>query len=209
MKKKAVKLFALFLSMFFLLGFLTLPKFLVFDQILLKRGLYLTAERVEEGLFGFELRRGSLYGREKRLLTFDSMRVKLRPFYVSLDLNCNKGSLSIRRSFGGLELRAQNFGCLEGLGVVSADLRVSEGIRGKIELFGTKVQGLSLDRLEVSFKGRTFSAKAKAMGFELLGEGQVVPDPKDPLATKVNGQVLGGGLRLVISGSLYNLSVSR
>lgn len=202
-----VLLLSFLFALFFV--FITLPKFLLLDRELSKRGVYLTAGSVKEGLNYVELKDVALYGRDKKLVGFELLRISLSIPYVELSGSCKGGSLRIRVGIGYREFKLRDFPCLEEFGKVSGDLTLKDGIFGRLKVDKFSVQGVSLEELLLDFRGRTFSAQASAMGFKLIGDGQVVLDKRDILKSKINGRLSGGGLSFIISGDLYKLELKR
>ncbi len=201
--------FSVFLLSVFLLLLFTLPKFLLLDKLFMQRGLYLTAEAVEEGIFSIRLKRAVIYTKSSKLLSFDRFEVYLKPFSLQLGGICERGYLWIERSFWGLYIRAKDFNCLSGFEGLSGELSLKDGVRGRLSLKTLRVQEVSLEEVSFDFKGRLFSVKAKLQGLELSGDGQVVFNPADPLKSKVNGYVGGGGFRFLVSGTLDRLELRR
>lgn len=74
---------------------------------------------------------------------------------------------------------------------------------------GIKVQDIKLDDLSLEMRGRVFTARAKLMGMELVGDGQIVFKANDPLKSSLNGQVSGSGMRFSISGTLERPQIVR
>ncbi|MFN4319278.1 MAG: hypothetical protein ACK4FY_02190 [Aquificaceae bacterium] len=200
-------LFALFLSLLFL--FLTLPKFLILDKILLKKGLYLTAQKVEEGLIHINLKGVVLYDQSSKIARFDSINITLSPFGFKLSALCEGKGLYVEWSLHRQRFRANNFTCLEYAENLSGDVLIKEGLYGKLNIKGLKAQELRLEELDLDLRGRVFTAKGRFMGFSLLGDGQVVYNPSNPLRSSINGQISGGGMSFIVSGSLEKLELKR
>lgn len=213
MRKLSLKFLFLYiflsLLLFFVLLFLTLPKFLVLDKMLLKNGLYLTAQKVEEGLTYVKLKGVVLYDQNSKLVRFDSFNISLSPFGLSLSVLCDGKSLYVEWSLGEKRLKAKDFTCLGDVESLSGDILIKDGLYGKLEIKGLKAQELKLEELSLDLKGRVFTAKGRAMGLNLVGDGQIVFNPSNPIKSTINGQVSGGGMRLVISGRLERLEVKR
>ncbi|MEZ0338083.1 MAG: hypothetical protein ABWK02_07750 [Aquificaceae bacterium] len=211
MRKLSLKFLFLYiflsLLLFFVLLFLTLPKFLVLDKMLLKNGLYLTAQKVEEGLTYVKLKGVVLYDQNSKLVRFDSFNISLSPFGLSLSGLCDGKSLYVEWSLGEKRLKAKDFTCLGDVESLSGDILIKDGLYGKLEIKGLKAQELKLEELSLDLKGRVFTAKGRAMGLNLVGDGQIVFNPSNPLKSTINGQVSGGGMRLVISGRLERLEL--
>ncbi|MCX7990133.1 MAG: hypothetical protein N2648_05800 [Aquificaceae bacterium] len=83
-----------------LLLFLTFPKFLFLDRELLRKNLYLTADKVEEGLTGLYLTNASLYDQHSRLLRFDRLNLSIGLTGVKLLGFCEGGRFQGQWSFG-------------------------------------------------------------------------------------------------------------
>ncbi|MDW8066994.1 MAG: hypothetical protein RMI50_04875, partial [Aquificaceae bacterium] len=170
--------FPIFLAVVF---FLTFPKFLFLDRELSKRNLYLTAEKVEESLTEVKLTGVNLYDQKSKLARFDTLRISLSFFKVTVYGLCEGKPLKLDWSPFSISIRADGFTCLRGLEELSADLLAKEGIYGRINIKGIEVQDTKLDSLSLELKGRVFTARAKFMGAELVGDGQIVFKRRDPL----------------------------
>ncbi len=207
---KRIILKALFVVFFIvLLTLLTLPKFLLLDKALSKGGLYLTAEKVEEGLTYISLKKVNLYDQSSRLVAFDSLRMFLSTSGVHILGVCEGGSIHLNWFFGIKRLKAQDFSCLKDVESLSAELSFTDGVFGKVQVKGLSLEGMKVESLSLDMRGRVFTARAKVMGFELLGDGQIVFNPSDPLRSKINGQLSGGGMSFSLSGTLERLQLRR
>lgn len=189
-------------TVFFLLFFLTFPKFLFVDRKLSQVGLYLLADRVEEGLTGLSLTKVRLYDQQSKLATFDKLEISLRFLKIRVVGLCEGKSLRVELYPWSMSLNTESFTCLSGTDSLSANLSVRKGLYGKMSMKGLKFQDTKIDELSLELRGRVFRAKVKMMGFELVGDGQLVFKPSDPLRSGINGQVSGGGMTLVLSGTL-------
>jgi len=209
LKIKEVLLLAVFFVLFsvFIL-FITLPKFLLVDRVLMEKGIYLMAQGVEEGLFYVKLSKVQVYDKSSKLAEFDSAVLSIKPFYLSLKGTCQGGSLETKLFLNKkIEIEGKNFGCLKGARVKFVSLELMDGIRGKLELEDLRLRDLKVDGLTVEFKGRTFSGQARVLGFLVVGDGVVSFNRADPLRSSINGKLIGMGLNLQLSGTLQNPSV--
>ena len=209
LKIKEVLLLAVFFVLFsvFIL-FITLPKFLLLDRVLMERGIYLMAHGVEEGLFHVKLSKVQVYDKSSKLAEFDSAVFSIKPFYLSLRGTCQGGSLETKLFLNKkIEIEGKNFGCLRGARVKFVSLELMDGIRGKIELEDLRLRDMKVDGLTVEFKGRTFSGRARVLDYLVVGDGVVSFNRANPLSSSINGKLTGMGLNLQISGTLQNPSV--
>ncbi len=209
-----VSLRSIFINLIFLflllvlLVLLTFPKFLLLERELAKAGLYLTAREVKEDIRGITLKEVNLYDKSSKLARFDSLRIDLRPFGVGISALCEGKGFWLDWSITSKRLKAQDFTCFSVAESISADLVIKEGLYGKMWLKGIRVQDTKVEELSLEMKGRVFTAKAKVMGFELVGDGQVVFNPSNFLESKINGR-LSGGMNLTISGTLEKIQLTR
>ena len=198
-------LFVLF-SVFIL--FITLPKFLLLDRVLMEKGIYLMAQSVEEGLFHVKLSRVQVYDKSSKLAEFDSVVFSIKPFYLFLKGTCQGGSLEAKLFLNKkIEIEGKNFGCLRGARVKFVSLEIMDGIKGKLELEDVRLKDLKVDGLTVEFKGRTFSGQARVLDSLIVGDGIVSFNRADSLRSSINGKLTGMGLNLQLSGTLQNPSV--
>lgn len=199
--------FFLLVASFFIILLLTFPKFLFLDRLLLKNGLYLTAESIEEGLLGLKLKDVHLYGHDSKLLRFDVLNIRFEPFKIKLIGVCENKRLSVDISFRQMSILSEDFNCIRKVDSLSANLSAKGGLYGSLRLKNPKGYNLPIEDLIIEFKGRTFIARAKIMGFELMGDGQIVYNSSNPIKSSINGQLKGMNRILIISGSLDSLEI--
>lgn len=209
MRKASLKFSALLFTssaiLFILLAFLTLPKFLLLDMWFMSKGVYMTANHVQEGLTYLSLKGVNLYGKNSKVVSFDRLDISLRVPYLFLKGVCGDGYLAAKLyPFGRAHLQGKDFRCFEGFYVKSLDLSLNDGIRGTAQLLDIKVKDIKVDKLSLTFKGRSFDGEAKTLGYRLVGSGTVVVNKKDLLNSQLNATVSGGGMSLIIYGSLDN-----
>ncbi|MFN3263653.1 MAG: hypothetical protein ACK42C_01970 [Aquificaceae bacterium] len=211
MKRPGPKSFLLYVILVFvffvLLTFLTFPKFLFLDKKLSESGLYLTANSVHEGYLNLNLRGVNIYDQTSRLLRFDALNIYAGFLKLNFYGLCEGKTLKGELSPWAIKLRAQDFTCFSSADSTTADITLREGIYGTLLMNGLKLQDAKLDQLSLEMRGRVFTARAKFMGFELVGDGQIVYKPSDPLKSQINGRVSGGGMSLTISGTLERLQL--
>ncbi|MFN7065213.1 MAG: hypothetical protein ACK4OF_03600 [Aquificaceae bacterium] len=179
-----------------------MPKFLILDKLLLREGIYLVAERVEEGLTNIRLKGVQIYSDKSRLVSFDTLKVSLGFLRLRIVGLCEGKPFLVDISPRERLIEARDFTCLEGFQGLSASISMKDGLYGNMLL-----KGSPLEELDLTFKGRVFTARAKAMGFHLVGDGQIVYNPQNPLRSAINGQVSGMGMKLIIGGTLEKLEV--
>ncbi|MEN3033933.1 MAG: hypothetical protein ABDH18_02960 [Aquificaceae bacterium] len=209
---KSVGTFFLYLALFLILFIaLILPKFIIFDKILQKNGLYLIASSVKETPISITLKDTIIYTQSSALVRFDTLNVSLRPSGITLAGSCEGGSLKIHIKPSGIKsLNARDFKCLYQKGALRARLEFKkDGIMGQMSLEKFQAGSYKVEKLEIDFKNRVFVARAKLAGIELQGDGQAVFNAKDPLQSSLNGQLIAPGFRLIISGPLRSLNFSQ
>lgn len=213
MIKKQIKAFTFYAMLvvifIFVIIFLTFPKFLFIDKKLLEKGLYLTADSVEEGITHLRLKKVNLYDRTSRLVSFDFFELSIGFLRLNFSGVCEGKNLKGEWSPWVIKLKAQDFTCFSLAESITADITLKDGIYGTLVLRGLKVQDSILDQLSIDMRGRVFTARAKFMGFELVGDGQIVFNPSNPLSSKLNGQVSGSGIKFTLSGTLEKLQLQR
>ena len=206
--KQTILLGLLFFFFSLFLVFATLPKFLILDRILLKKGIYLMAEGVEEGLLSLRLRKAQIYIKDFKLGEFESLELSFGTFYLLLSGQCAGGSFQIKLYLNKeIVAKGKDLGCIKNARVKSLDLRIAEGVKGGLELTNVKLKELSLDELSLNFKGNAFSGEAKTAGLTLLGDGVISFNKQNPLSSSINGKLLGSGMTMLLSGTLNNPSL--
>ncbi len=206
--KEALLLAVLFVLFSVLILFITLPKFLLLDRVLMEKGIYLMAQGVKEGLFHVKLSKVQVYDKSSKLAEFDSVVFSIKPFHLSLKGTCQGGSFETKLFLNKkIEIEGKNFGCLRGARVKFVSLELMDGIRGKLELEDLRLRDIKVDGLTVEFKGRTFSGQARVLDSLVVGDGVISFNRADLLRSSINGKLTGTGLNLQISGTLQNPSV--
>jgi len=206
--KEVLLLAVLFVLFSAFILFITLPKFLLLDRVLMERGIYLMAQDVEEGLFHVKLSKVQVYDKSSKLAEFDSVVFSIKPFYLSLKGTCQGGSLETKLFLNKkIEIEGKSFGCLKGARVKFVSLVLTDDIRGKLELEDIRLKDMKVDGLTVEFKGKTFSGQARVLDSLVVGDGVVSFNRADPLRSSINGKLIGMGLSLQLSGTLQNPSV--
>jgi hypothetical protein len=206
--KEVLLLAVLFVLFSAFILFITLPKFLLLDRVLMERGIYLMAQDVEEGLFHVKLSKVQVYDKSSKLAEFDSAVFSIKPFYLSLSGTCQGGSLETKLFLNKkIEIEGKDFSCLRGARVKFVSLVLTDDIRGKLELEDIRLKDMKVDGLTVEFKGKTFSGQARVLDSLVVGDGVVSFNRADPLRSSINGKLIGMGLSLQLSGTLQNPSV--
>ena len=185
----------------FVILYSLIPKFLLVDMLLTRAGFYILAKEVDEDLLSLRLISPSLYTKDRFVGLFDELRLSLVP--VSVELVCRGKTLRAKiYPFGGVHIASNEMKCFQDYNISLIDLRIEDGVWGRLQLQNIDAGGVKLDTLSLNFKGRIFSAEIGAYGQKGVGSGQVQKD-------KINGQVFILGQTFVISGSLTNLQVVR
>ena len=187
---------------------LTIPKFLLLDRWLLAQGIYLTANKVEEGVAYIKLSSPKVVYKDSELARLDSLELSLGFPYLYLKGKCQGGHVEVKLyPFGRVEAKGKDFNCFKGFNLKSLDFTIKDGITGKMELQEIKLRDTNVERLFIEFKGRTFDMSAKALGVELVGGGQIGWNPKSILKSQINGTAISGGVRFIIQGTLQSPSL--
>ncbi len=162
--------FLVLLSIFLLSA---LPKSLLLDRFLTKRGISLIPEKVEEDLLGVSFRNVKIFVRNDPLAMFDILELKLRPIGLSLSARCGEGSLEGHFSFwGSISLRMRSLRCLESVDLLEGDLMLGgEGLFGRVSVQGLGLRGFRVDKLNLDFKGSRFEGAVESGGMRLEGGG--------------------------------------
>jgi hypothetical protein len=202
---KGVILTAAFTAAVATLLIFLIPKTILIDRFLSERGIFLLAEGVKEGVFSIELSSASVYYRNKKVVSFDRLRV--RPLLGGLHLkgDCGKGYLGVLLSWGGdIEVNSEAFTCVEGVGEIKADLKITDLIKGKAKLKDIDTGIVTVDSVELLFKGKEFEGKVVYGKFEFVGRGRVKINRKDPMSSTVSAEFTGPVGKVVLRGTLAN-----
>ncbi|HIP43659.1 MAG TPA: hypothetical protein EYG91_07260 [Aquifex aeolicus] len=200
---------ALGLVILFTLLFFTFPKFIFADKLLERNGFFLITKDIKEYPFSIILEKGEIYSKNERLIYFDKAIANFSLKGLSLKIICGgKYSETLLGYFGKIELRFKEFSCLEHVKLLNGALTLGEGIFGRVEIEGLNLRGVSLDRLSLNFKGKTFSGKISYMGFELQGSGVIELNRKNLMDSKVDGEFNSKGIKVEVQGTLRNLRIT-
>ncbi|MCX7739233.1 MAG: hypothetical protein N2Z80_07520 [Hydrogenothermaceae bacterium] len=183
----------------------TFPKFLFLDRILMKSGIFLLADGIEEGILSMKLKNVRLYHQNTLLLKDGDLMVGLSLSGLKLDINCGDKlsylNISISKDFQG---EFKNLSCLTYASYVDGKLYSRDGVFGKLNLGGIKAQGRSIKSFEIEFKGNTFFFKGDVEGFEVSGSGNLSYQEDNPLNSKINAVASSIGYSITISGTILN-----
>ncbi len=211
MKKTFSEILLLLLITLILVGtflILGLPKAILIDRFLMERGIFILAGNVHEGITDLRLSDVRIIASGKEVARLDRMRAKLTLTGVYLEGNCSKGDVKVKVGWSrSLSLRAQEFTCARDIERVDADVRIGEGIKGKVSIRGLDTGIVTVDSIELNFKGKDFEGKVVYGKFEFSGKGQVKLNKEDPLNSSLRAEFSGAIGRVIISGTLKNPTV--
>ena len=189
--------------------FLTFPKFIFADKLLERNGFFLITKGVKEYPFSIILGKGEIYSKNERLIYFDKAIATFTLKGLSLKIFCEGKHLETRLEYlGKVELKFKEFSCLEHIKLLNGALTLGEGIFGRVEIEGLNFRKVSLDRLSLNFKGKTFSGKISYMGFELQGSGIIELNRKNLMDSKVDGEFSSKAIKVKVQGTLRNLRIT-
>jgi hypothetical protein len=204
MKKFFITLITLIFSFIVIIAFI--PKFLITDRLLMKNKVFILPESVSEGIFSINLKKADIYYDDRLVVKGSDIDLYISPLSQGFNLFCqNKKSQILHKTFGGYYFQFDNFKCLEGFENVNGEIRIKDGIVGKLKIDNFRVDNRNFEFLELSFKGKSFDFKGKMQGIDLFGSGVVSFDPKNPLNSKLNAAASALGFNFVISGTITNL----
>jgi hypothetical protein len=187
---------------------ISLPKFILLDLLITRSGLFLTADRVREGIGSLTLEGVKVLAGGEELLRLDSFLLKLGADGLSVLGYCGEGLLELRRSWlNSLRLRAEDFPCVRDVSRLEANLRLGKGLRGTLTLEDAKVRGILLERVRLNFEGERFTGTVVSGGVELKGRGRIRVNPLNPLESYVEGTFRSQGLTLLVRGKIPKLSL--
>lgn len=189
-----------------LISFIFIPKFLIIDKTLMKNKVFILSDNISEGIFSVSLKKADIYYQDKQVVKKSDIDLYIYPLTQSLVFICqSKKSEFLHKTFGGFEIKFDDFRCLPDFESISGNIRIKDGIFGKLKLKNFIVQGRNIDYLEFDFKGKTFEFKGSSQGINLSGNGVVSYDNKNPLNSKINGNASIVGFNLTISGTITDL----
>ena len=211
MKRTFSEILALFLItlvlavIFFLIA---APKSIILDQILMRRGIYLLAEYVDEGVRRVKLSDVRIIISGKEVAHVDRIIAGLTLGGVILKGKCGGAVLTVKRGWGGdLGIKGRNFGCLKGVEKISANLNIAGGVRGRVSLVGIDTGVVTVDRVELTFRGKEFSGKVTYGKFEFTGKGIIGLNKENIFSSTLKAEFTGPVGRVFISGTLKNPTV--
>ena len=195
----------LLISVFLVLG---IPKAVLIDRFLMERGIFLLAGEVNEGITDIRLSDVRIIASGKEVATLDRVKAQLKVTGIFLEGKCGKGDLKVNVGWRqNISLKAKDFACTRDIEQVDADLRIGEGIKGKVSIRGLDTGIVTVDSIELNFRGEDFDGKVIYGKFEFTGKGKVKLNRKDPLNSTLRAEFSGAIGRVIISGSLKNPTV--
>ncbi|GEM_PF-4702741 len=184
------------------------PKVLILDRIISGTGLFLVAGEVREGLLGLELKNVRILRGGDEVVRFDRVNLGISSSGILLKGFCDGGRadlvVGIRRR---LTIEIRRFPCVRKVALIDGKLTLGEGLRGVLTAEGVKVDGITLERLDLRFEGERFRGMVLSSGVELKGKGRLMVNPGDIAGSRVEGTFRGGGITLLVRGELRKLSV--
>lgn len=212
MKKSSIirllSLSFLALASIIILGLITLPKFILIDNLLSKNGVFLLPKSVKEGLISLELGNVTIYDRQSKIAKFDKIKITINPFNLHVEGKELQGFFDFTYSYflKSYSVRARNLENLEKFSISEADISVDSEIRGTLKVQKIKVSGASVDALDINFKGKTFEMEAKGEGISSKGSGIIVINKNNPFESNLNGEIVDKNFKVIVSGTLKNIS---
>lgn len=190
----------------FLVSLIFIPKYLLIDKFLLKNKVFILSENVSEGILTVSLKKADIYYQDKQMVKKSDVDLYLYPLTQGLVLICqSKKSEFLHKTFGGFEIRFDDFKCSPDFESISGNIQIKDGVFGRLKLKNFMAQGRSIDYLEFNFKGKTFEFKGSSQGIDLSGNGIVSYDEKNPLNSKINGTASVVGFNFTVSGTITDL----
>lgn len=188
--------------------FLTFPKFILLDQILSKNGIYLMAKSVRESLFGIEFKNVVIYEKNSKIAYFEKLDIRLNPFFLSLIGKDSEGFIDVKYYFLKNEytIKCKELKSFEKFFIKEADLKLGNEIKGNLIIKKIKLRGFELDKLSIDFKGKIFDAHTEDRNFNFRGNGILEINKNNLLNSKLTGEMIDNNLKILISGTLKNLS---
>ena len=184
------------------------PKAILIDRILMEKGIFLVGEKVVEGFTSISIKDAVIYSGGKKIISFDSLKAGLVFGGLGLEGKCGKGSLEAVVGLGGnIRLKAREFTCAVGVEKFTGDISMDSGIRGRAILEGIDTGVVTIDRIDLVFRGKTFEGKVLYGKFEFEGKGDLKIKRGDLLGSSIRAEFTGPLGRMVIGGTLRNPSV--
>jgi len=211
MRKTFSDLIFLFLVVFvvsFIFLMIGFPKAILLDRFLMQRGIFILAGDVKEGITSIKMSDVRILSSGKEIANLEGLRAGLTFWGLSLEGWCKKGKLRAEIGWGkDVVFRAKDFECASSVGKIESDLKISEDIKGKVSLWEIDTGIVTIDKVDLNFKGKDFEGRVLYGKFEFRGKGKVNLNRKDPLSSTLRAEFTGSIGRVIISGTLRNPSV--
>ncbi|WP_148209101.1 hypothetical protein [Thermocrinis albus] len=179
-----------------------IPKFLILDRFLAEKGVYLLAQKVQEGPLSLRLSSVKIYLDNRLWSHWDYLEVSPSLGGIKVIGKCSTGSMEVFLGIGWWRVEGKEVRCIKDLNIKKVNLHVAEGMTGVFEGDIKDPYGLMAENLVINFKGKVFDLRAKVMGTEVAGSGQIVGD-------KINAVLISEGTRYLLSGNWKNLRIQR
>ncbi|WP_457600032.1 hypothetical protein [Hydrogenivirga sp.] len=205
---KLLLLFGSTVLLVFIYALFAVPKAVVLDRVLSEQGLHLMAGRVEEGVLSLSFERFRLYSRGTEILNLDKLGMALSPSGLRMSGTCAEGRLYLSVGWDrSLKLELKDFRCSPFFEEAEGNLRLSEGIFGRLRLVGIEGRGIRIDSASLDFRGENFNGDIVYAGMTLTGGGRIRLDRENPENTLIDASFKGSIGTVVVKGTLKNISV--
>lgn len=212
MKRNKIKVFSLpfliFIGFTIPLIILTLPKFLLLDQILQNNGIYIIPKSVKEGFLKIELEDTVLYDRNHRIAKFKKLNISLNPFYLTFYGSDSSGYFDMKYYFTkkGYLIKAKELSSFEKFVLKEANIELNKDIQGQVKLNNIKISGTDIDEINIAFKGKIFDITLQGKEINSKGSGIIVIDHKNMLDSKLTGEIIDKNMKIIVGGSIKNIN---
>ncbi len=183
---------------------LTIPKFLIIDNLLQSSGVFALYREVKEGLTYVEVRDAELFADSEKVASLKSAKVEITPMGILLKGTCKKGKVEVFKNLlsGALEMELDNFSCINRIGSVSGELEVKHGLEGSLLVKALELPEIKLEEMRLNFEGKKVHVYVKSMGVELKGEVKLKLNKENLMASEISGRLKGKTMSLIVSGTL-------
>ncbi len=184
--------------------YLFIPKYILADYLLSKKGIFLIPEDVDERWDKLTLKKVKLYVKNKEEAYFDKIETKIDIIALRVKGKCKEGYIFIEVKPFEYNFNANKFTCLERIPLLNGKIKIKDNkIYGNIYSEDIEIDGRKINHISIDFKGENLAASMNVDGFDLQGEGKLKPDISNPLNSEVNINI-SGIINIAITGTLQN-----
>ena len=188
----------LLLCMLAIAAVIMIPKAPIIEKEMAKRNIHIFSKTIEENMLSITWKNPKIFVGNKLVATPSQLDLKMIPKGAKVTITCHTGHAKVKVGWeGNIDIQIKNAKCIKNVG----------NVNGKITMHQVSTGNYTVDLLNLNIKKNKFSGKLIANGVEMKGRGEIVFNKRNILKSTVNGLFEGQFGKIMLKGTLENLSV--